>query len=122
MEVGLPRQVQRVFAATHGPLAHNIAATRAEAVAGGWARDQEGFDDFAPAADNATALLTTREHLEDNDEVAAQVVAAEEGHNSASSVGSTVAAERGEAASAAAASSASSARWRRRTSTPKPCT
>ena len=71
------QQVHRMFETLHGREAHNVAATQAEAVAGNWAMAEEGRLTRTSTAENNTQLLTTRETMEDRDEMAAQAVAAE---------------------------------------------
>ena len=72
------QQVHRVFETLHGPEAHNVATTQAEAVAGNWRMAEEGRATRSATAENNTQLLLTREAMEERSEIAAQAVAAEE--------------------------------------------
>ena len=70
--------MHRVFETLHGPEAHNVATTQAEAVAGNWRMAEEGRATRSATAENNTQLLLTREAMEERSEIAAQAVAAEE--------------------------------------------
>lgn len=73
-------QVEHIFTNTFGPLARNVADTRVEAVAEGWIRATEGFEEErggrSAAAWNATDMTVLREELEEADEFVAQQLAA----------------------------------------------